>query len=930
MTKYLLKITLLTSLLFAQLPHAAAQLSLSWFDDCKNLTDFTEEPPVQNTNTDNKIANGYHNCIVSDSFGNILFNAYTEFKNGKNDFDTFKLKISTANQPDILLKTQIRPAFKETNKPHVVKAEGKGNIYHIIWFDYPRNGPIYRNSILVYYSYDAASGKLVNEQAISIGDTIFNQNANKLSSLKTIRYPDGSAYLLRYIREYNINQNDSMVLYRLYKDSVQTIGYINNVKWLKINTFQVFYFQADFYHHSKAFVTLSKDGLKKISFDGDRITANETLLPAKGELNDYVYANNLVLSPNDSFLYLPLYIWVQEPILLLVQIDLTRKKIAVDSTVLNRYSYETLFQTPNGKIFIDNIPRYIIQQPNLAMPYCKIQKINPKYYPCRSIFKNSYTNGLNYIEPSQYVWFKNSFNCTDTLLFSNRSDSIFKQFEWHIENLSQKTNKVYTNKNLKLATKNGDTLFVKLKGIAKNGHSLWFSDSVFVKHLHKPSLVKNIPDSICNYNVFANALQLQFDKNDSRKSEKYIWTLNGAGYHNKVLNDSKIQLKPSQTGALQVKLSYRNKNACNLDTQLVMHIIEAPKPGVNLSDTQACTPAIIYASSTDSGEIKSRKLEWKHGPSSNDTAFSTSFNSVGNYQIVQSLVGPNGCITKDSAKLRISAGFSKSDSTELLYASVIDSQLVELKWNKRSEGMAYILYQQNKEQSADSVIITDAWQDSYIDSVPQSLRLNSYQYRINIMDSCHQLGKISNLAQTIALQYTNYNNAYVVLTWNAYKDWQKGVKEYLVESATDAQNWQALNSLTENYDYTDNRITQLNNEYIYYRVKAIEQDGNQQSSYSNIVKVPIQASLIVPNAFSPNGDGINDIFKVGHFGFLHFECKIFSRNGQIVAYSNNPDNIWDGKHYLGDYPAGTYSYTINASDQKGQAIKHQGTLVLIR
>jgi len=70
----------------------------------------------------------------------------------------------------------------------------------------------------------------------------------------------------------------------------------------------------------------------------------------------------------------------------------------------------------------------------------------------------------------------------------------------------------------------------------------------------------------------------------------------------------------------------------------------------------------------------------------------------------------------------------------------------------------------------------------------------------------------------------------------------------------------------------------------------------------------------VPDTFSPNGDGINDYFKIpGANDLYNDELFIYNRWGGLVYYSKNYDNTWDGKstsNMLGssDLEEGTYFY----------------------
>ncbi len=73
----------------------------------------------------------------------------------------------------------------------------------------------------------------------------------------------------------------------------------------------------------------------------------------------------------------------------------------------------------------------------------------------------------------------------------------------------------------------------------------------------------------------------------------------------------------------------------------------------------------------------------------------------------------------------------------------------------------------------------------------------------------------------------------------------------------------------------------------------------------------------IPNVFTPNGDGQNDLFKIDVPGRI-YECvdlKIYNRWGQIMFISTGNNLRWDGRTSVGEkVPAGTYFYTIEIKD----------------
>jgi gliding motility-associated-like protein len=77
---------------------------------------------------------------------------------------------------------------------------------------------------------------------------------------------------------------------------------------------------------------------------------------------------------------------------------------------------------------------------------------------------------------------------------------------------------------------------------------------------------------------------------------------------------------------------------------------------------------------------------------------------------------------------------------------------------------------------------------------------------------------------------------------------------------------------------------------------------------------PQPFALYIPNSFSPNGDGINDVFKIegNAIDVESFEIIIFDRWGQVVFKSDNPLEVWTGEFNKGDYYVGnsTYEYRL--------------------
>ena len=87
----------------------------------------------------------------------------------------------------------------------------------------------------------------------------------------------------------------------------------------------------------------------------------------------------------------------------------------------------------------------------------------------------------------------------------------------------------------------------------------------------------------------------------------------------------------------------------------------------------------------------------------------------------------------------------------------------------------------------------------------------------------------------------------------------------------------------------------------------------------------------MPNAFTPNGDGLNDVFRVKYPSFIKtFEMVIFNRFGQVVYKTSNPNMGWDGTFKREDQPAGMYLWQINLVNTDNEKKYAKGTVTLLR
>jgi gliding motility-associated-like protein len=88
--------------------------------------------------------------------------------------------------------------------------------------------------------------------------------------------------------------------------------------------------------------------------------------------------------------------------------------------------------------------------------------------------------------------------------------------------------------------------------------------------------------------------------------------------------------------------------------------------------------------------------------------------------------------------------------------------------------------------------------------------------------------------------------------------------------------------------------------------------------------------VFVPNAFTPNGDGRNDILYVYSQNIKTFKFYIYDQWGELLFTSTSLQNGWDGTYKEAKEPAGVYVYYVEAVMNDGQNVKKKGTITLLK
>ncbi len=113
-----------------------------------------------------------------------------------------------------------------------------------------------------------------------------------------------------------------------------------------------------------------------------------------------------------------------------------------------------------------------------------------------------------------------------------------------------------------------------------------------------------------------------------------------------------------------------------------------------------------------------------------------------------------------------------------------------------------------------------------------------------------------------------------------------------------------------------------------YTLNIIDDNKCEDSGSIRITVSGGTTKISVPNAFSPNGDGINDTWVITNLSaFPGATVDVFNRYGQLVFHSENNNKPWDGTYNGNPLPMGTYYYII---DPKNNQKKMAGSVTIFK
>lgn len=268
----------------------------------------------------------------------------------------------------------------------------------------------------------------------------------------------------------------------------------------------------------------------------------------------------------------------------------------------------------------------------------------------------------------------------------------------------------------------------------------------------------------------------------------------------------------------------------------------------------------------------------------------------------------------------------------VLNVSVLEDQSVSIRWESSSYEFNdhYKLRKFNGSQ-ANYLEDFDVVDTTFVDANVQPSE-TAYLYTVAEVDYCDNIAQSGNYGKSILLK-ASYDEDHSILSWSLYEQWDYPVVSHHVEFVQPGNIFTIADLGPTVLNYDDYTLYQDVNGYFPYRVYAVNTNGD--TSYSNIAKTSGEGIYHLPNSFSPNNDGINDVLGMYTLFITDekpgdFKITIFNRWGEQVHQSTNINDIWDGTMNGKVLPTGLYMYNLRLTEGGGHQIHDYGTIYLAR
>ena len=386
------------------------------------------------------------------------------------------------------------------------------------------------------------------------------------------------------------------------------------------------------------------------------------------------------------------------------------------------------------------------------------------------------------------------------------------------------------------------------------------------------------------------------------------------------------------TGAFDVRLATSTADGCR-DT-LTKTVFVKPHPDAQFQTNRGCAGQALSfddQSRISRGTITQWQYQFGDGGSAQQPNPTYTYAKGATYEVALTVTSEFGCSDTTSQQVKI---YRTPGPPKVVKASTTPSGTNVLHWNPAQSAIPefYKLERAVGNGPFTKLAVLNPEARTFVDTAVD-VDANLYDYRIQMVDTCRNEGPFNRPPHRPIQLEANEGKGEPELDWTDYRGWP--VQFYQVQITNpEEEGFQTIGTyqrVLPSIGQLTDTVSTLKPGKLCYRVVGVKADPDTTiRTTSNVSCIDPTIRLFVPNAFSPNGDGYNDRFRVQGTYLTNVTVRVFNRWGEKVYESRNPEDGWDGTYNGEKLPTGPYTYIITAKGANGEFLQRDGIVTLIR
>jgi gliding motility-associated-like protein len=408
-------------------------------------------------------------------------------------------------------------------------------------------------------------------------------------------------------------------------------------------------------------------------------------------------------------------------------------------------------------------------------------------------------------------------------------------------------------------------------------------------------------------------------------AKQYVWVW-GDGTRSDTTTQNPISHIYTSTGFFDVKVYGIDTSTCNeVDSATLRIRVTTDRVDVNFDFTRRGCNSLTFDFTNTSDRLTSipnfgpRSFAWVWGDGSrNDTvpAFAPNpithtFPAPGTYNVRLILIDTNFCNTGDSAAIldfsvieNVRAGFRVENLCVPDTANVADTSLGAL---------TYLWVSSDGQTSTNR-------DPRFVYTTPGVYTIKQYVFNPN---TCNLVDSTERTFTASALPVPGF-------FYNPNPSQENTPTRFTSTASNDVVSWL--------WTFGDGATSTLRDPIHQYLrpnpANIVCQTVTNEVGCQDSICIPVESIINIvnelPSAFSPNGDGVNDLFFVRGFGIVKMTLRIFNRQGLLVFETTSQNVGWDGKFKGIAQPMDAYAWTLDLEYFNGEKVRKKGDVTLLR